>query len=982
MPVASLLIGAAVNLASQGGVQQAVVSADQAYERTIKQYEFAMEQQKLKREDIRDLVELTVGRMDVYHVVGALLLQFCIKFYCQNQLLEEANGPFWVLSLFLISNAGAVGYLLFAVWLSMHASVSSHSVGVRLLLNYTRVTVPSPEELRQAQKARTLYAQVGQRVNGWLRSDLERPMDSMDAGQEHKLTPLLSASFDDGGGDLSKGDAGAEKPVVSKASHSSIDNLAGMVPDAYDMETHKQVFQEEQAKWLSYDAYARTCMALGINQMLQALCYYIVGPVATRSPTGAVMSLVVLQTLTILLLRLDVTDDRIRFKLCEGISDLRWVLLVLTCPVVLTGLLTMLGPHTHYTRIKALLATPTFYFHWLWLHTAQREIEPNREMLPKRLRTVCYLEVLEPAEEAANCVRDIIDAQRSLRQGVRAVFSSERRANAVSATYRGRAELEAVRCRLETAMRTLRGLLGDKSSDAALAQAAAVEQMLRLFELWREVPKLQAGIRALRATSAWHKESFEEECATFERMCEELDLVNFVGSASDRCSVTGEELAIEPKLSAMERQSSDRTFVTHVMVEDPTDHVYDGHVWVDVRTGSHAFHPSEDAVVISVFEVEVMYGAWVDLAKVALAKMRRLTHNPLVDLGESELTAENAARHLAMPRRATPPKPLPWLIVQRYTMTLKLMWALGGAVHCFVAITDIDAQQRESAPAIHASQLGVAWPAPARLFEVSSLHCNDSFLVVSSRFSLYSAPLGSLAAASLRGIGAGARLAELSEVPGALPSSAILCAAGSQCRSLTQSDEGAWELASLERRPLLGELLPGVSEEVPVPPAWRLVTAAWAACTPSPCQAGWVAGWDARAAEVVVATLQRQASGTWSLRYRFSVRPSLGRCVGSASECAPFGPVAYGDVRALSLSSDRGRLTLAILLGNDRVTSDTSTYLDAWDLDKGSRLGRWRFASGHTSMCSSGTELFFARPGPEGPVLETAALPSALQKEL
>lgn len=91
-----------------------------------------IEQQKLFREDLRDLVELTVGRMDVYHLVGALLLEFCIHFYCENQMLEGASEDklkAFTVVFFLIANLSAVGFLVFSVWLSMHASVASHSIG-------------------------------------------------------------------------------------------------------------------------------------------------------------------------------------------------------------------------------------------------------------------------------------------------------------------------------------------------------------------------------------------------------------------------------------------------------------------------------------------------------------------------------------------------------------------------------------------------------------------------------------------------------------------------------------------------------------------------------------------------------------------------------------------------------------------------------------------------------------------------------------
>ena len=103
---------------------------------------------------MRDLVELTVDRMDVYHLapglelhgpagpgnallraeVGALFLEFCIVLFCEGRVQvggawrqdlcresdEQASAPPFLLSLFLLSNACAFIYLLLAVWLSMH----------------------------------------------------------------------------------------------------------------------------------------------------------------------------------------------------------------------------------------------------------------------------------------------------------------------------------------------------------------------------------------------------------------------------------------------------------------------------------------------------------------------------------------------------------------------------------------------------------------------------------------------------------------------------------------------------------------------------------------------------------------------------------------------------------------------------------------------------------------------------------------------
>lgn len=118
---------------------------DQRIARETLRIEMQVKRFELFREDVRDLVELTVDRMDVYHLVGALFLEFCVILFCEGRI--QASAPPFLLSLFLLSNACAFIYLLLAVWLSMHASIASHSFGVRLLTRFVRLPIPSIKQM-------------------------------------------------------------------------------------------------------------------------------------------------------------------------------------------------------------------------------------------------------------------------------------------------------------------------------------------------------------------------------------------------------------------------------------------------------------------------------------------------------------------------------------------------------------------------------------------------------------------------------------------------------------------------------------------------------------------------------------------------------------------------------------------------------------------------------------------------------------------
>ncbi|CAE7851711.1 unnamed protein product [Symbiodinium microadriaticum] len=71
----------------------------------------------LFREDIEDLVKLTVDKMDMYHIVGALFLSFTALVYCEG-IINGPQPPFFLGQYFLTVAASFV-YLLLAVWLSM-----------------------------------------------------------------------------------------------------------------------------------------------------------------------------------------------------------------------------------------------------------------------------------------------------------------------------------------------------------------------------------------------------------------------------------------------------------------------------------------------------------------------------------------------------------------------------------------------------------------------------------------------------------------------------------------------------------------------------------------------------------------------------------------------------------------------------------------------------------------------------------------------
>ncbi|CAK9023144.1 unnamed protein product [Durusdinium trenchii] len=104
-----------------------------------------VERFELFREDIEDLVKLTVDKMDMYHLVSAVVLGFTTTIFTEGRIWA-ASPPSYIAIYFMTIGCGWL-YLLMTVWLSMYASISSHSLGVRLRTRYVRLPIPSMQQL-------------------------------------------------------------------------------------------------------------------------------------------------------------------------------------------------------------------------------------------------------------------------------------------------------------------------------------------------------------------------------------------------------------------------------------------------------------------------------------------------------------------------------------------------------------------------------------------------------------------------------------------------------------------------------------------------------------------------------------------------------------------------------------------------------------------------------------------------------------------
>ncbi|CAE7508989.1 GIP, partial [Symbiodinium pilosum] len=459
---------------------------DQRIEREALRLEMQVKRFELFREDVRDLVELTVDRMDVYHLVGALFLEFCIVLFCEGRV--QASAPPFLLSLFLLSNACAFIYLLLAVWLSMHASIASHSFGVRLLTRFVRLPIPSMKQIANLRSNLKDYERQG--VANLLRLPFQDQQDWQQAGDfdeaksgpSEEKAPKAPESLGptppptappkqkrrDERPEVSATTLG--KPVDASGS-SSLTSGQNLLPEREETvvggedllscsrgaqpERHVQLFRQLQSKWQCYDAYCRVCMGLGVNQILQGLSYYCICHtlVENHSPTTGYALVTLFQSTTIALAVLDLAGLRRREILAVQVVG------IMPCLLTAWGV-------AHGHRIQGgvldpaqtyMLSPLSFLCQVLWLELWLRVAAPHGEdqaKLPRRFRQVLFLDVFgdssgwDPQEGDNNCEDDMIEGEMFKQLGVKEDKDADEEAEEalLAAAQRAASQLTMAQC--------------------------------------------------------------------------------------------------------------------------------------------------------------------------------------------------------------------------------------------------------------------------------------------------------------------------------------------------------------------------------------------------------------------------------------------------------------------------------------------------------------------------------------------------------
>mmetsp|Transcript_26158 Transcript_26158/g.60572 ORF Transcript_26158/g.60572 Transcript_26158/m.60572 type:complete len:883 (-) Transcript_26158:84-2732(-) len=351
---------------------------------------FRVDQAELWRKDVRDLISLTEYKMHVYLLVNVLLLGITVALWCQGKLPHTT--PVWLMTGSALAMAGSFCFILLSIWLAMHAAISAQSFETRLLTQMVRLPIPTWQEI---EACRT-YASEFERLEA--RQMFRIPFAM---GAQERMAPQTEDMEEDGNPDASpassrRTDGGGREvpghvdPWGLEGSGAELPELGCKIGHSMQKLRHVKLARQAMVFWQSYDAFARICMSIGVNQLLNAASYFILAYYMSevKVPSSATYGVVVLTTMAETLNRLDMSLTWWQLRLMQ--------LFLYLGPAIAT-LAGWAYVEDGYDRQAEALVVCAFLAHALYLTTmntlCRMHMEHNGARLPVAFRSVLYLDV-------------------------------------------------------------------------------------------------------------------------------------------------------------------------------------------------------------------------------------------------------------------------------------------------------------------------------------------------------------------------------------------------------------------------------------------------------------------------------------------------------------------------------------------------------------------------------------------------------------
>lgn len=391
---------------------------------SVKMMSWRVEQAKLWRQDVRDLISLTEYKMHMYLIVNVLVLGFTIFLYTEGRL--PSGTPQWLMLGNVISIGTAFMFLLLSIWLAMHAAISAQSFEARLLTQMVRLPIPTWEEVEATRTYGSEFEKMEGRqmfrvpwLMGWQENLVggppppasgDLPVDNIgnpDIGNPplgHIGNPdignpplpestardsdIVGATAGRTPNSAGTGDWNVDPWGLEQAAEGMPELGCGLGSDVAKLR-HVKLARQAAIQFQTYDAFSRISMSIGVQQLMQAMSYYMLGYLLVQvgSKTAAVLGVILFTMMA---------NTTVRFDMSLAIVQLRLVqFLLIFGPVCSTA--AALAWADFEANSAEFIVPIAFISHGLYFALVAAfcrvRVAENGAWLPVAFRSVLYLDV-------------------------------------------------------------------------------------------------------------------------------------------------------------------------------------------------------------------------------------------------------------------------------------------------------------------------------------------------------------------------------------------------------------------------------------------------------------------------------------------------------------------------------------------------------------------------------------------------------------
>lgn len=355
-----------------------------------------VEQTDLWRDDVKDLMEFSLEKLEVYLLVSTLELGFCVTAYVKSRV--PAGGPAWLICAHNISLTAAFMYLLFSLWLGMHAYVASVAYKVRILTHHIRLPIPTWSALEAARTYSSAYEKM--RPTQMFRVPILMPQDKVAAADaslnQLKVERLAQQHGNRASSYVHEGASGTTLPDATdpwglERSGSASIELAPDVNSDTAKQRHVWLAREAASFYQTHEAFSRVTLTLGTSYLAQFMCYFCLSyTMLTNAATvPALCGVVAFSAISLGMLWLDLSESKGNMIFLSVLNFLG--------PLISTMVAFMTAKYDGYPGWWEWLTPVALLSHGLWIlsYLAFLRIRETEfgAILPFGFRGILYIDV-------------------------------------------------------------------------------------------------------------------------------------------------------------------------------------------------------------------------------------------------------------------------------------------------------------------------------------------------------------------------------------------------------------------------------------------------------------------------------------------------------------------------------------------------------------------------------------------------------------